>query len=73
MTQTKPEKITLELTFDEAWNLKSHLIDSSCYWHRLWQDAMDGKRPELDAKCCQLISKRAQDFFNKIEELGVTV
>lgn len=71
MTQTKPQTITLELTFDEAFNLKSHLVDSSCYWHKLWRDAIDKKRPDLEAESCLKISKRAQDFYDKLEELGV--
>lgn len=71
MTQAKPQKITLELTFDEAFNLKSHLVDSSCYWHNLWRDSIEGRRPELHPDSCRQISQRAQDFYNTLEELGV--
>lgn len=72
MTQTTaPVTVTLELTFDEAFALKSALVDSSCYWHQLWRDSMEGKRPELNPDSCLKISKRAQEFYNKLEELGV--
>lgn len=68
---TAPVTVTLELTFDDAFALKSALVDSSCYWHKLWQETMAGNRPDLSSEGCLLIQKRAQKLYDLLEQSGV--
>lgn len=63
--------VTITLTLSEAWDLKTCCADSASYWHNLWQDAMDGKRKDLDAKACLALNKRARRFYETIDEAGV--
>lgn len=62
--------ITLTLTVDEAWNLKQRCADSASMWHQLWQDASDGKRPDLDANACLALNRQAWKFYEQLESLG---
>lgn len=62
--------ITLTLTADEAWALKQMCADSACYWHHLWQDTMDGKRPDLDAPSALRMNRKAWDFYKRLAEMG---
>jgi DNA-binding transcriptional LysR family regulator len=62
-------KITLELTEDEAWWLKQFCIDAAIVWHQNWQDVSDGKRPDLDADSCKVLNRRAHDYAERIQEL----
>jgi hypothetical protein len=64
-----PPKITLELTPDEAWWLKTFCVDASIVWHDLWRDAAEGKRPDLDAESCKRLNRRAHEYAERIREL----
>lgn len=60
------DTVTLTLTADEAWHLRQMCADSASRWHHLWQDAMDGKRPDLDAKGCLSLNRKAWDFYHRL-------
>ena len=61
--------VTLTLTPDQAWALRQMCADSACHWHHLWQDAMDGKRTDLDPSACSTLNSKAWEFYNLIGDL----
>lgn len=61
-----PNTVTLTLTADEAWHLRQMCADSASYWHHLWQDAADGKRPDLNAEACQTLNRKAWSFYKRL-------
>jgi hypothetical protein len=64
-----PKTITLTLTADEAWHLAQRCADACSYWHSLWQDAADGKRPDLHPDACYSISRSGWAFYEQIHAL----
>lgn len=61
------QTVTLELTADEAFWMQQLCVDAGSYWHSLWQDATNGKRPDLDVESCSRLSRKAWDFYQKLE------
>lgn len=54
---------------DDLQHLRRAAADSGCYWHHLWQDAIDGKRDDLDADTCRRISRKSWDLWQRLGEM----
>jgi hypothetical protein len=67
MTQTNNEKITLELTLAELFELQAAISDSSSYWYRLWRDCSEGKRSDLHSEGCWAVVEKRHEMFKKLE------
>lgn len=65
------DTITITIPAEMAWRLKSACGDSACQWHRLWQDAMDGKRDDLDAKTCANLSRKSWELWEILNDQGL--
>ena len=68
---TASASVTVTVPASAAWRLKSACGDSACHWHRLWQDAMDGKRPDLDADACASLSREAWALWESLNDQGI--
>ena len=58
------------LSADDLQDLRRAVADSGCYWHHLWQDCMDGKRPDLDADSCRRISRKSWDLWQRLGSIA---
>ena len=64
---------TVTFTLEELAQLRRAAADSGCYWHHLWQDIADGKRPDLDADSCKRISHQSWELWRRLRELEATL
>ena len=62
-------KITLELTEDDAFWLQQFCSDAASVWYDNWRKAKDGNAPHLDMGACERLNDRAWSFANQIREL----
>jgi hypothetical protein len=61
--------VTLTLTAAEASQLAGALVDSATRWHQLWQDAIEGRRPDLTPEGCSALRRAAWAQYDKLREL----
>lgn len=62
-------KITLELTEDDAFWLQVFCGDAASVWHNNWLKAKAGEAAHLDVGSCERLNDRAWSFANRIQEL----
>lgn len=65
------DTVTVTIPAAMAWRLKNACSDSACTWHSLWQDAMDGKRSDLDAESCSRMSRKAWELLQILKDQGL--
>lgn len=62
-------KITLELTADDAFWLQQFCSDAASVWYANWRKAKDDESSNLDVGACERLNDRAWSFANRIRDL----
>lgn len=60
--------VTFEVDAADAYWVRIALADSAGKWHGHWQDAVSGRRADLDPDSCRSISRRAWRLWEELTE-----